>query len=133
MAHNVDIGTLISDIRSAVSTALGTEVTAVAGFSQIQLEAMAKQTAWIAEASSKGEISPELRDFFLRNLEGHVADFLKVLQGVTEAAIENAWNATVKVLWGTIAQVTAAAIPVPMFPLGVLGAFGQPSPATPSR
>jgi hypothetical protein len=115
MAHPIDVRTLIGDIEHAATDALKKDITLIAGFSRTQVEALAKQAAWIAEATAKGELDQELRRFFLSNLEEMARNFVNVLQGLAAIAIEKVWNAVVGVLWGAIRKAASAAIPIPKF------------------
>jgi hypothetical protein len=116
MPHPFDIGQLADDIRSAASGVLGENVTAISGFSNTQVQLMAKQAAWIAEGTAKGELSGELRDFFLKNLADIARNFVRVLQGLVLVTIEKIWNAVIDVLWNAIrGAVGNISLPIPTF------------------
>ncbi len=116
MPHPFDLGQLATDIKDAVSGVLQKDITLVTGFSQTQVEQMAKQAAWIAEGTAKGELSDGLRDFFLRDLARIAENFVKVLQGLALLTIEKAWNAVVNVLWKAISgAIGNIALPIPSF------------------
>ena len=113
MAHPFDLNQLMADISTAASDILKKDLSTVSGFSRSQLEALAKQAAWIAEATAKNEINAEQREFFLQNLAEMARNFVKVLQGLAAITIEKLWNAVVNVLWGAI-RGAVGNIPLPL-------------------
>jgi hypothetical protein len=104
MASAIDVNQLIADIKNAASTIIGKDVTMVEGFSQTQATAMATQAAWIASGTLSGQLTPDLRDYFLKNLEDLAKNFANVLKGLLVITIEKVWNAVVGVLWDTIGK-----------------------------
>ncbi|MBX3576053.1 MAG: hypothetical protein KF723_02505 [Rhizobiaceae bacterium] len=113
MPHPFDPAGLAKDIAAAVSGTLQQDVTAMSGFSRTQLQAMSKQAAWIAEAAANNEITKAQRDFFLQDLARMALTFVKVIKGLSLIAVEKAWNAAVRVIWGAIETVIGKALPLP--------------------
>ncbi len=113
MAHPIDLGSLVSDIEDAAKGVLQKDLTTIAGFSRTQLTAIAKQSAWIAEAIAKDELNKDEKTFFLKNLEDMTRNFIGVLQGLADVAIQHLWDAITGVIWGAIRNVVNAAIPLP--------------------
>ncbi len=113
MAHPFDLGQLMNDVTAAVSDVLQKDVTTISGFSRNQLQLLAKQSAWIAEATANNELTDDLRDFFLGNLADMALNFVKVLRGLALIAVEKAWNAVVGVLWKAIGGAAGVALPLP--------------------
>ena len=103
----------MNNIKTAAAGILQKDISTISGFSQAQLRALAKQAAWIAEATAKNELNEEERAFFLRNLADMARNFVKVLQGLAAITIEKLWNAVVDVLWGAI-RGAAGSIPLPL-------------------
>lgn len=114
MAHPFDIDELVESLKTAASGVIQKDVTTLRGFSERQLQGMAKQAAWIAEATAKGEIDAELRDFFLNNLEDMAKNFANTLRGLLAVTIEKVWNALVTTLWKAIEKAAGVALPIPI-------------------
>lgn len=109
----IDLNQLVTDIKTAVSGILQSDVSTFRGFSERQLEAIAKQTAFVAAGIATGEITSETRDFFLDSLEDMALSFAKTLRGLVSVTIEKVWNAVVGVIWKAISTATGLALPVP--------------------
>jgi hypothetical protein len=114
MAHPFDVDDLVEGLKTAASDVLRKDVTTLRGFSERQLQAMAKQAAWIAEATAKGEIDAGLRDFFLDNLEDMARNFANTLRGLLAVTIEKVWNALVTTLWKAIEKAAGVTLPLPL-------------------
>ncbi len=114
MAGAIDVNQLIADIKNAATAIIGKDVTAMEGFSQTQATAMATQAAWIASGTAIGQLTPELRDYFLKNLEDLVKNFANALKGLLVITIEKVWNAIVGVLWDAIGKAIGIALPAPV-------------------
>jgi hypothetical protein len=114
MAHPFDVGELVESLKAVASDVIRQDVTTIRGFSERQLQAMAKQAAWIAESTAKGEIDAELRDFFLDNLEQMAKNFAGTLRGLLAVTIEKVWNAIVTTLWKAIETAAGVALPLPI-------------------
>jgi hypothetical protein len=114
MAHPFDLDALAKAVAKAVSDVVAKDISSMSGFSKTQLHAMAKQSAWIAEATAKKELTKAQRDFFLKDLARMAMNFVKVLKGLTMLAVEKAWNAAVAVLWKAMEGVIGTALPFPV-------------------
>ncbi|HWA88519.1 MAG TPA: hypothetical protein VG889_00680 [Rhizomicrobium sp.] len=112
----VSLQQLVSDINAAVTGVLQKDVTTYTGYNQRQVQAMAQQTLWITTASASGQLTPELRDFFLKQLEDSALVFAKTLAGLAMITIEKVWNAVVGVIWNTVNTAIASVLPTPQFP-----------------
>ena len=106
----IDVKQLIGDLQSAATGAVSQDVSTLGGFSQDQLEAIAKQAATVADGIRDGSITPDLQNYFLDSLQELTRSFVNVLDGLTAVAAERAWNAMVGVLWGAISKVTGVAL-----------------------
>jgi hypothetical protein len=113
MAHPFNLEGVMRDIADAVSGVVQKDVSQMEGFSRSQLHALAKQAAWIAQATARNELTEEERDFFLDNLAKMTLNFVKVVKGLGIIMVEKAWNAAVRVLWGAIEGVIGKALPFP--------------------
>ena len=100
----------MAEIKAAVSGVLEKDVAAVQGFSERQLRALAKQAAWIAEATANGELDDDLRAFFLENLDAVARNFADTLVGLAALTVEKVWNAVVGVLWKAIERAAGIAL-----------------------
>lgn len=113
MPNSIDVNALIADITKAATAQLGQDVTALEGFSQTQVEGLARQAQLIAAAFASGHLSNSDRDFFLNDLKQTAQDFAKTLAGLALVDIEKVWNAAVTTLWNAIGTVAQVALPKP--------------------
>jgi hypothetical protein len=101
-----DVDGLLQNILSAGKTVLNQDLPAMGGFSQQQLQAIARQAALIAEGTLDGSINKDTRDYFLQSLEDMTRSFVNTLAGLAVVTAEKLWNAMVGVLWGAINKAT---------------------------
>ncbi len=106
----IDVKQLILDLQSAATGAVSRDISTLGGFSQEQLEAIARQAATVAAGIVDGSIPPDLHSYFLNSLQELTRSFVNVLDGLTVVTAEKAWNAMVGVLWGAISKVTGVAL-----------------------
>jgi hypothetical protein len=115
MAATIDVNQLITNMKTAANAVLQQDIANIEGYSERQLQAIAMQGAWIANGSATGELSADLRDFFLNNLQDLVTNFAKTLAGLVIVTVEKVWNALVNVLWTAIGQAINTALPIPLY------------------
>ena len=77
----INLGTLVTQIQTAATAAIGKDVTALSGFSSQQLTAIAQQ-AVVVSAVADGSITGETREFFLDSLKEMVRSFVNTLAGL---------------------------------------------------
>lgn len=116
MPHPFDVQALSNSIISELSTLIAEDVTHHVGFAHRQTLALAKQAAWITEATALGELDPEDRDWFLGNLARMTENFARTVAALTILTLEKAWNTVVGILWGAIKGAIGATIPIPRLP-----------------
>ncbi len=109
----IDTAALVNDIKTAASNVINQDVAVLRGFSERQVEALAKQADLIAEGVLSGDIDEGLRDFFLDSLEDMALNFAKTLRGLLMVTIEKVWNAVVGVLWKSIESATGIGLTPP--------------------
>jgi hypothetical protein len=109
----IDVEKLVSEIKNAASNVLKTDVSAIRGFSERQVKAIAMQTQLVAAGIASGEITEETRDYFLNSLEDMALSFVKTLRGLLMVTVEKVWNAVVGVIWNAISKVTGLVLPKP--------------------
>jgi hypothetical protein len=114
MAHPIDLNELVASIKQAASDVVQKDITTLSGFAESQVQAMAKQAAWVAEAIAKNELTDELKDFFLDNLKDLARNFAKTLRGLVMVTVEKVWNAVVATLWKAIEKAAGVALPLPI-------------------
>src|SRR6185312_8275061 len=112
----IDVNQLLADIKTAVSGVIQQDITTIQGYSERQLAAMAQQAKWIAAASLTGELSPDMRDFFLNTLKDSATNFTNTLKGLTIVALEKVWNALVGALWTALNDALDTALGIPTAP-----------------
>jgi hypothetical protein len=78
---------------------------------------MAQQAKWIAAATVSGELSSDMRDFFLNTLKDSAVNFANTLKGLVVITIEKVWNALVGALWTAISNAIGAALQLPTAPV----------------
>ena len=108
----IDLGTLVTQIQTAATAAIGNDVTALSGFSNQQLTAIAQQAVLVSTGIADGSITGETREFFLDSLKEMVRSFVNTLAGLVTVMIEETWNAIVGVIWGAIGKATGLALKV---------------------
>lgn len=116
MTTSIDVNQLLANLKTAVSTVLQKDVTTIEGYSERQLAAMAQQAKWIAAATASGELSSDMRDFFLDTLKDSATNFTNTLKGLAVVALEKVWNALVGALWGAINAALNSALGIPPAP-----------------
>ena len=109
----IDVDQLVEDIKTVASQIINQDVTALRGFSERQVKALALQADLIAAGVISGDIDEDLRDFFLDSLEDMAMNFAKTLRGLLMVTIEKVWNAVVGVLWGAIENATGIPLTAP--------------------
>ncbi len=100
-----DVPTLIAEIKDIATNVLQKDITTVRGFSERQVEAIAKQTVLIQQGIASGEIDEELREFFLDGLEAMALNFVNTLKGILMVTLEKLWNAIVEFLYKAVGVV----------------------------
>ena len=96
---------LISEIRLVASNVIQKDISTVRGFSERQIEAIAKQTLIIQKGVLNGDIDSDLKEYFLDGLEAMALNFVNTLKGILSITIEKLWNAIVDVLLKAIDSI----------------------------
>ncbi len=97
---------IMATIKDVASNILEKDIATVRGFSERQIEAIAKQTQIIKKGILNGDIDDDLKTFFLDGLEAMALNFVNTLKGLLSVTIEKLWNAIVEQLWEAIETVT---------------------------
>jgi len=100
-----NVATMISEIKNITSGIINKDVTTVRGFSERQVEAIAKQTAVIQKGIATGDIDANLRGFFLDGLEAMTHNYINTLKGIQLVTLEKLWNALVNYLYKAVGIV----------------------------
>ena len=103
MADNVT--NIINEIKDIASGILEKDISTVRGFSERQVEAIAKQTVISQEGIANGDIDEDLREFFLDGLEAMALNFVNTLKGILMVTLEKLWNALVNFLYKAVGVV----------------------------
>ncbi|OQD42785.1 hypothetical protein BUL40_09720 [Croceivirga radicis] len=103
---NENVIELINDIKEVATNILEKDISTVRGFSERQVEAIAKQTIIIQKGILNGDIDEDLKEFFLDGLEAMALNFVNTLKGILSVTIEKVWNAIVDLLWKAIESIT---------------------------
>ena len=90
---SIDVDQLLANLKTVATGIIQQDVTTIEGYSERQLTAMAQQAKWIAAATLTGELSSDMRDFFLNTLKDSAVNFANTLKGLVMITIEKVWNA----------------------------------------
>lgn len=93
---------LIQEIKAIATSIIEKDITTVRGFSERQVEAIAKQTELIQIGVLSGDIDEDLLDFFLEGLEAMVQNFINTLKGLLLVTLEKLWNSIIILLYEAI-------------------------------
>ncbi len=99
------VATIITDIKDIAAGGLEKDISTIRGFSERQVEALAKQTVLIQKGVESGDIDEDLRGFFLDGLEAMALNFVNTLKGILRVTLEKLWNALVKFLYKAVGVV----------------------------
>ncbi|HET8802959.1 MAG TPA: hypothetical protein VFM72_00150 [Aequorivita sp.] len=99
------VAIIIAEIKDIASGVLQKDISTIRGFSERQVEAIAKQTVLIQKGVENGDIDEELREFFLDGLEAMALNFVNTLKGILMVTLEKLWNALVKFLYKAVGVV----------------------------
>ena len=111
---SIDVDQLLANLKTVATGIIQQDVTTIQGYSERQLTAMAQQAKWIAAATLTGELSSDMRDFFLNTLKDSAVNFANTLKGLVMITIEKVWNALVGALWTAIGNAIGIALPLPV-------------------
>lgn len=100
-----NVATIISEMKAIASNILEKDISTVRGFSERQVEAIAKQTVIIQQGVLNGDIDADLREFFLDGLEAMALNFVNTLKGILMVTLEKLWNAIVGFLYKAVGVV----------------------------
>ncbi len=111
---SIDVDQLLANLKTVATGIIQQDVTTIQGYSERQLAAMAQQAKWIAAATLTGELSSDMRDFFLNTLKDSAVNFANTLKGLVMITVEKVWNALVGALWAAIGNAIGIALPLPV-------------------
>lgn len=100
-----NVAQIIREIKEVATTILEKDISTVKGFSERQVEALAKQTAIVQQGILNGDIDEDLREFFEQGLKDMARNFVNTLKGILSVTIEKIWNAIVEVVLKAINRV----------------------------
>lgn len=100
-----NVAQIIREIKEVATTILEKDISTVKGFSERQVEALAKQTAIVQQGVLNGDIDEDLREFFEQGLKDMARNFVNTLKGILSVTIEKIWNAIVDVVLKAINRV----------------------------
>ncbi len=110
---SIDVDQLLANLKTVATGIIQQDVTTIQGYSERQLAAMAQQAKWIAAASLTGELSSDMRDFFLNTLKDSAVNFANTLKGLVVITVEKVWNALVGALWTAIGNAIGIPLQLP--------------------
>lgn len=109
-------GELVSAIGTAVSKAVGKDISNIEGFSKDQALQIEKLTIRLGEMIAAGEFKDDAEgeQFYRDILADLISNLTKTLKGLSVIAVEHAWNAVVDVVWKALDKATGLALPRPI-------------------
>jgi hypothetical protein len=99
------VTSIIKDIKDISTAILNEDITVVKGFSERQVEAIARQTIIIQVGIANGDIDEDLKKFFFDGLKAMAENFVNTLKGILSVTLEKLYNAIVDKLWSVIGTV----------------------------
>lgn len=105
--------TFVKKISSTVKTVTGNDVTMIAGFSKAQLQALAQQSALVADMIEANAFTAAEKMFHLDGLDQMARGFVTTFVQIVEVEIEKIYNAVVKSIYGSIGTLAGVKMPVP--------------------
>ena len=103
---NFDFDELLTQMTNAATATLGPDLTALSGFSQRQLYAMATQAKLLSEAHASGQLSSDAYEFLLNGLHEMGQNFEATLDGLSAIMAARVRAAVEAVLWRAVAGLT---------------------------
>ena len=82
-----NVAQIIREIKEVATTILEKDISTVKGFSERQVEALAKQTAIVQQGVLNGDIDEDLREFFEQGLKDMARNFVNTLKGILSVTI----------------------------------------------
>jgi hypothetical protein len=105
---------LFDAARDAISGIVSADAASIAGFSETQLNHLARHGVLLAKAAAAGAFADEAdQEEFLNGYADMVRNFVRALVGLIALTIERIWNALVDIFWGTIERAVGFALPRP--------------------
>jgi hypothetical protein len=112
---NVD--QLMKDMIGAVSGIANKDLSVVKGLWKSQVEKIAQQTVWFAEADKMRMFknNKPLRDHFLKGIDDVARLCAQTLQAIIVVTVEKIWNTLVDTVWTALGKAVGFALPRPIF------------------
>lgn len=111
---SLDTAALMNSITNVASGIVQRDVTAVRGFAQEQLAALAQQAETVAAMQAAGAFdgNEALRDHFTGQLQAMTRNFARTLQGLAAITAEKLVNAVLDVIAKAISSATGVVLPL---------------------
>ncbi|WP_423198277.1 MULTISPECIES: hypothetical protein [unclassified Cupriavidus] len=105
----------LDGISSAVTRTAKQGLDTIEGFSQRQVQSLARQSALVAGMLEANMFTNAERDFHLEGLKDMATSFVDTLAQLITITIQKVWNAVVKVIWNTINELAGTVLSIPKF------------------
>ena len=96
---------IMTGIKDVASEILEKDISVVNGFSQRQMENLAKQTFIVKTSIATGKYNEKQMKFFLSELKLMAQNFVDTLNGIIKVTLEKLWNALVRYLYEVLGAV----------------------------
>ena len=110
----IDVGQLMQDMATTMTTILKTDVTLLRGYSQAKAKSIARVSKLVAEGYASGEIDQAELEMELDEVDFMIERFVRNLGALANTKIERFINALTGAICGAIKLVAAGAgVPLP--------------------
>jgi hypothetical protein len=110
----IDVGQLMQDMATTMTTILKTDVTLLRGYSQAKAKSIARVSKLVAEGYASGEIDQSEFEMELDEVDFMIERFVRNLGALANTTIERVINALTGAIYGAIKLVAAGAgVPLP--------------------
>jgi hypothetical protein len=112
MKAAVDVFT--QSITSSAKQVTGQDISALAGFSETQLQSLAQQSALVAGMIEANAFTDAEQEFYLDGLNQMTQGFVDTFEQLAELEIEKLYNATVTAIYAAISKLAGVALTAPV-------------------
>ena len=96
---------IMTGIKDVASEILEKDISVVNGFSQRQMENLAKKRFIVKTSIAAGKYNEKQMKFFLSELKLMAQNFVDTLNGILKVTLEKLWNAIVRYLYEVLGAV----------------------------
>lgn len=108
---SIELDEVADDIYSKVKISLESAWNTLSTFHRSQGKKLARQAALLAQLKLSGEVPQDdpIFETLAEQFEGAARNFVQAVANLTILTFQNAWNAIINTLWGSINQIISGA------------------------